>query len=244
MKPHPTIANRYSNPEEQRAYLTRLFNDGAKHYDRIDGLGSLGTGPKYRRDAQRRAGLKPGMKLLDVAAGTGLMTEGAIRLGVKPSDIVCLDPSPGMLAETKRKLGVETVQGVATDIPLPSDTFDFLTMGFALRHVADLEGAFREYARVIKPGARMLILEITKPKSKFGAWWFKFWFRDFYPFFTRIITGSKEAKEMMVYYWETMDAVVPSDTIVAAMKAAGLTHVNKRVIAGIFCEYTAIKADK
>lgn len=243
MRPHPTITNRYANPEEQRAYLTRLFNEGAKHYDRIDGLGSFGTGPKYRRDAQRRAGLKPGMKLLDVAAGTGLMTEGAIRLGVKPSDIVCLDPSPGMLAETKRKLGVETVQGVATDIPLPADTFDFLTMGFALRHVADLEGAFREYTRVIKPGARMLILEITKPKSKFGAWWFKFWFRDFYPFFTRVVTGSKEAKEMMVYYWETMDAVVPSETILAAMNAAGLTQVQRRVVAGIFCEYTAVKRD-
>ena len=241
MRPHPTITNRYANPEEQRAYLTRLFDDGARHYDRIDGLGSLGTGPRYRRDAQRRAGLKPGMKLVDVAAGTGLMTEGAIRLGVSPDDIVCVDPSPGMLAETERKLGVKTARGVATDMPLASDTFDFLTMGFALRHVSDLEGAFREYSRVLKPGGRMLILEITKPKSKVGALWFKFWFRDFYPFFTRVITGSGAAKEMMVYYWETMDAVVPGETIVAAMKNAGLAKVERRVIAGIFSEFTAEK---
>lgn len=241
MRPHPTITNRYSNPEEQRAYLNRLFDDGAKHYDRIDGLGSLGTGPKYRRDAQKRAGLKPGMKLVDVAAGTGLMAEGAIRLGVKPDDIVCVDPSAGMLAETGRKLGVKTVQGVATAIPLPDDTFDFLTMGFALRHVADLEGAFREYARVLKPGGRMLVLEITKPKSKLGAWWFRRWFRDFYPFFTKLVTGSDEAKEMMVYYWETMDAVVPPETILAAMNAAGLAHAKRRVVAGIFSEFVALK---
>jgi demethylmenaquinone methyltransferase/2-methoxy-6-polyprenyl-1,4-benzoquinol methylase len=239
MKPHPTITNRYADADEQRAYLDRLFDDGAKHYDRIDGLGSFGTGPKYRRDAQKRAGLRPGMTLIDVAAGTGLMAEGAIRLGVAPADIVCVDPSGGMLAETRRKLGVETVQGVATDIPLSSARFDFLTMGFALRHVSDLESAFREYLRVLKPGGRMLLLEITKPQSRIGSLWFRFWFRDFYPLFTRVVTGSRQASEMMVYYWETMDAVVPAETIVAAMKNAGLVDVRRHVVGGIFSEYTA-----
>lgn len=244
MRPHPTITNRYDTPEEQRAYLNRLFDAGARHYDRIDGWGSLGTGPQYRRSAQKRAGLRPGMTLLDVAAGTGLMTEGALKLGVRREDIVCLDPSAGMLEITKNKLGVATVIGTATAIPLETGRFDFLTMGFALRHVSDLEGAFAEYRRVLKPGGRVLILEITKPASKLGALWFRFWFRDFYPLFTRIVTGSREAREMMVYYWETMDAVVPPEDILRAMESAGFSGVNRRVIGGVFSEYTAVKPAK
>ena len=55
MRPHPTLSNRYANPEEQRAFLDRLFDAGARHYDRIDGWGSFGSGPWYCRDAQRRA---------------------------------------------------------------------------------------------------------------------------------------------------------------------------------------------
>ena len=144
-----------------------------------------------------------------------------------------------MLDVTRAKLGVATVIGTATAIPLESGRFDFLTMGFALRHVADLDGAFREYRRVLKPGGRTLVLEITKPRSRLGALWFKFWFRDFYPAFTRIVTGSREAREMMVYYWETMDAVVPPEAILDAMRAAGFADVKRSVIGGIFSEYTA-----
>src|SRR5882672_6459274 len=141
MKPHPVLTEHYHTEEERRTYLNRLFDAGAPFYDRIDKFGSLGTGPRYRRDAQSRAGLKSGMKLLDVAAGTGLMAEGALRLGLPADDILCLDPSAGMLEVTRKKLNVSTVIGTADAIPLESDRFDFLTMGFALRHVGDLENA-------------------------------------------------------------------------------------------------------
>lgn len=241
MKPHPTLTRHYADEAERRSYLNRLFDAGAPFYDKIDRLGSLGTGPFYRRDAQRRTGLRPGMKLLDVAAGTGLMAEGAIQLGVEKNDILCLDPSAGMLDITRRKLGVKTVLGTADAIPLDSAGFDFLTMGFALRHVSDLDIAFREYHRVLKPGGRALLLEITKPEGRVSGLWFRFWFRHFYPAFARLITGSREAGEMMRYYWETMDTVVPPATILDAMKAAGFTDVKRHVVGGIFSEYSGMK---
>jgi demethylmenaquinone methyltransferase / 2-methoxy-6-polyprenyl-1,4-benzoquinol methylase len=142
---------------------------------------------------------------------------------------------------TKKKLNVTTIVGTADAIPLENDRFDFLTMGYALRHVESLEKAFKEYFRVLKPGGRVLLLEITKPANRFAAAWFKFWFRSFYPAFTRVITGSREAQEMMRYYWETMDIVVPPEAIVAALKAAGFEEPKRYVLGGIFSEYSAVK---
>ena len=241
MQPHPVLPQHYQSAEQKPVFVQNLFDAGAPFYDRVVGWGFLGSGVMYRKMAERRAGVKAGIKLLDSAAGTGLMAEAAIQLGVLPADLVCLDPSPGMLAEAKKKLSVQTVVAPADAIPLPDRTFDFVTMGYALRHVASLEGTFAEYARVLKPGGRVLILEITKPRNRFGAFWFRLWFRNLYPFLTRVFTGSRDAQKMMRYYWETMDAVVPPESILAALGTVGFTDVRRHVVGSFFSEYTATK---
>jgi demethylmenaquinone methyltransferase/2-methoxy-6-polyprenyl-1,4-benzoquinol methylase len=147
MQPHPVLTHHYRTAEEKPVFVQHLFDAGAPFYDRVVGWGFLGTGTMYRKMAQRRAGVAPGMRLLDAAAGTGLMAEAAIQLGVTAHDIVCLDPSPGMLAVAREKLSVQTVVASADAIPLPDDSFDFITMGYALRHVASLEGTCRVSAR-------------------------------------------------------------------------------------------------
>ena len=242
MQPHPVLPHHYRTAEEKPEFLRGLFDAGAPFYDRVVGWGSFGTGLPYRRTAERRAGLKAGMRLLDAAAGTGLMAEAAIQLGVRPEDIVCLDPSAGMLEVTRAKLKVETVVAPADAIPLESGQFDFITMGYALRHVASLQGAFSEYLRVLRPGGSVLILEITKPAHPLANAVFRAWFGSVYPALTGLFTRSREARAMMRYYWETMDTVVPPATILAALQEVGFTEVKRHVVGGLFSEYTARKA--
>lgn len=241
MQPHPVLTEHYQTADEKQAFVKSLFDAGAPYYDRAEGWGSFGTGLYYRQSAERRVGLRSGLRLLDAAAGTGLMTAAAIQLGVSPADITCLDPSPGMLAVARSKFAVATVVASADAIPLPDANFDVVTMGYALRHVDSLEGTFREYHRVLRPGGKVLLLEITKPEGGLGAWCFRRWFRDIFPALTRLFTRNRDAQKMMRYYWETMDAAVAPATILAALRSAGFTDTRRSVLGGVFSEYTAVK---
>lgn len=241
MIPHPVLENRYADVGERPGYVKQLFDEGAEHYDPICGWGFLGTGNIYRKDAQRRHGLKPGMKLLDVASGTGLMAVAAAQILGNEQDITCLEPSDGMIKVAKAKLNANFVQSGAESMPLADGQFDFLTVGYAMRHFADLEATFREFHRVLKSGGKVLILEATRPESKFGSFLFRLYFGRLYPFFSRLLTRSSKAEEMMVYFWETMDTCVRPADIQSAFKAAGFTEVKRRAIFNVFSEYTAIK---
>lgn len=238
-QPHELIQTRYTTEAGKQQYLRNLFNQGARHYDRIGSLGSFGTGHWYRKRALLRAGLRPGMKVLDVACGTGAVTRAILNVLAGEGSVVGLDPSTGMLAEARAKVGAHFVQGQAEDLPFPEASFDFLSMGYALRHVMDLDRAFAEYRRVLKPGGRVLLLEITRPKRRFGFLLARFYFRDCLPLFMRLLGSSRTAREMVAYYWETIEACVPPESILTALKSTGFSDVTRHVEAGLFSEYRA-----
>jgi demethylmenaquinone methyltransferase / 2-methoxy-6-polyprenyl-1,4-benzoquinol methylase len=239
--PHRVLARYYRSERDRASFVTTLFDGAARHYDWVGHLLAFGSGPYYRRRALAQAGLRPAMKLLDVATGTGQVAREAARILGDPRCVVGLDPSVGMLREARRAHSGPLVQGRAEEIPLRDDAFDMLSMGFALRHVATLEAAFAEYRRVLKPGGRLLLLEVSRPQSALIRWPIRVYFKHVLPLIIRLATGSQDARLLMEYYWDTIDECVPPATILAALEAAGFIEVQHRLLGGCLSEYVATK---
>ena len=172
---------------------------------------SLGTGHLYRKQALQRAGLQPGMTVLDMACGTGAVTRAIVEVLGGQGRAMGVDPSSGMLAQARAHVPAEFHEGHAEALPFTDASFDFLSMGYALRHVGDLHGAFAECRRVLKAGGRLLLLEITKPRARIAGALARFYFRTGLPLLTRLSGGDRAACEMASYFWETIDACVPPD---------------------------------
>lgn len=232
----------YFSGEAARQQVTRdMFDQAAAGYDAAERWTGLGTGPWYRKDVLRRCGLKAGMHVLDVAAGTGLVTVAANELVGPGGRVVALDPSPGMLGELRKKLVVETLEGYAENIPLPDAEVDFISMGYALRHVGDVDKAFAEYFRVLRPGGQVCLMEISRPASRFGQLLLSGYIRGVVPILTRLAGSGADVGRLWEYYGDTINAAIEPERILGALRAAGFSDVRCVVSMGIFREYLARK---
>lgn len=240
--PHVPLTEYYQTEDDRQAYLRRIFDATAADYDRIESMLAFGTGPSYRRHALVRGGLQAGMKVLDVGVGTGLVAAQACKLTGDPRLVTGVDPSPGMMAASKLPAEMELVEGRAESLPFPDNHFDFLSMGYALRHISDLGVAFAEFERVLKPGGRLCILEITQAKGRFARWLLKNYMRGVIPLLTRFVSRQRDTPSIWRYYWDSIEACVPPEQVMVTLKAAGLTQLNRHVEIGIFSEYQAVKA--
>jgi demethylmenaquinone methyltransferase/2-methoxy-6-polyprenyl-1,4-benzoquinol methylase len=144
-----------------------------------------------------------------------------------------------MIAESRKTVPATHYQSTAALLPVPDESFDFLTMGFALRHVDDLEETFREFRRVLKDGGKAFIMDVTIPDSPVGRFFFRAYFKHLLPLFTLVLSRDREAYRLMKYYWETMDQMTDRTEIVDILSEAGFRSASHKVYLGCFSEYLA-----
>ena len=222
-------------------FVRELFNDTAPHYDTVNQIFSLGSGNWYRRRCLLRAGLQPGHRLLDVAVGTGLIAGSAERIVGPTGTVIGIDLSEAMLAECRRKLDIPLIQGLADRLPLSDGSVDVVTMGYAIRHIEDLEACFREFHLVLKPGGILLLLEVSSPTKPIYRSTLARYLGRAVPTLSRWVTRQPKIRALMAYHWETMENCVAPAAIEAAMGQAGFGSVVCECWFDLFRSYSCHK---
>jgi demethylmenaquinone methyltransferase/2-methoxy-6-polyprenyl-1,4-benzoquinol methylase len=237
--PHAPLHNYYGQDQQRCAWVVDLFDRTALDYERIERLMAMGSGSWYRRRALSSAGLQAGMQVIDVGTGTGLVAREAARIVAPRGRVLGVDPSAAMLANARAVAGVRLAVGRAESIPAPDASADFLCMGYALRHISDLSVAFREFERVLRPGGKICLLEITRPEGRWRRALLKTYMRTLVPWAARALARERDTPLLMRYYWDTIEACIAPPLIIAALDAAGFVGVTRRVELGIFSQYCA-----
>lgn len=239
--PHPPLTEYYAQEADRAGWVRQLFDRTAVDYDRVERAMALGSGSWYRRRALARAGLKAGMRVLDIGTGTGLTAREAFELVGPQGHVTGVDPSAGMIKEARVPSGVKLLRGAAEEIPCASSSADFVSMGYALRHIADFSAAFREFYRVTAPGGRICLLEITSPESRLSRAALRVYMRGIVPWMARRMSAHRDMPALMRYYWDTIEACAQPASILDALSEAGFVDVHRHVELGIFSEYCARK---
>ncbi len=203
-----------------------MFDRIAGRYDLMNRMLTLGLDQRWRRATIGEAMIGPGMRVLDLASGTGDFCELLTERGAYP---VGSDLSGGMLRVARERLpGCALVEADAEALPHPDSSFDALTCGFALRNFVSIEPILREAARVLERGAPLALLDVSEPENALVARGHALWFRRVVPRVGGMIS-DKEAYS----YLPASTAYLPAPDVLATMITdAGFTNVRRRTFSG------------
>jgi len=201
-----------------------MFDRIAPVYDAMNRLMTAGLDRRWRRLAVREV-VWPGDRVLDSCCGTGDLAVEAERRGGR---VVGLDFSERMLERARRKSGtIEWVQGDALALPFGDGEFDVVTCGFGVRNLADLEGGLREAARVLRPGGKIAVLEITRPRGLLRPF-FRLWFDVLVPLAGKVLPGGKA----YTYLPASVRRFPGPEDLAALFTSAGFEGVRYRLLGG------------
>jgi demethylmenaquinone methyltransferase / 2-methoxy-6-polyprenyl-1,4-benzoquinol methylase len=213
----------------EEGQVRAMFDRIAGFYDLMNSVMTAGLHHRWRERAADLARLRPGDRALDVATGTGdLAIELARR--VRPGgSVVGSDFSQGMLERARTKAaGVSEITwewGNALELPYPDDGFDAATVGFGARNFSDLERGLAEMVRVVRPGGRVVVLEITTPTKPPLSTFFSIWFDRLVPLMGRF-------DEAYSYLPKSVKRFPGPEALGGALARAGLTDVRWILTAG------------
>jgi len=202
-----------------------MFDRIAPVYDAMNRVMTMGLDVRWRR-LGARAVVRPGDSVLDAACGTGDFAVADLRAGA--ARVVGLDFSPRMLERARRKAPqVEWVEGDLLALPFADAAFDAATVGFGVRNVGDLELALRELRRVVRPGGRVAILEITRPRGPLRPF-YSLWFDRVVPLLGTALPGGAA----YTYLPASVKRFPAAGALAALMQEAGFAQVRYRLLAG------------
>lgn len=232
--------------EDKVAYIQSMFSTIAGSYDRLNRLFSLRQDTAWRRFAISKCDIEPGGLVLDAATGTGEMARLLMRQH-SGCTVVGVDFCPAMLARARTKLTTATndrrthlIQADVLRLPFPDDTFDCATIGYALRNVVSIADAFREMARVVKPGGRVVSLELTQPSSWLVRTLHHLYMWRFMQLVGTLASGNREAYR---YLPRSIAELIPPQEIKRLMEQAGLRQVEFfRLTLGVATVHAGTKA--
>jgi len=208
-------------PEAVRTMFDRI----APVYDVMNRVMTMGLDMRWRRLAARSV-VREGDRVLDAACGTGDLAVASLRAGA--ARVTGLDFSERMLERARRKAPhAEWVRGDMLALPFADGTFDAATVGFGVRNVADLPLALRELRRVLRPGGRVAVLEITRPRGPLKLF-YSLWFDRIVPLLGRLLPGG----EAYSYLPASVKRFPGADELAGMMREAGFSDVRYRLLAG------------
>jgi len=202
-----------------------MFDRIAPVYDAMNRAMTAGLDVRWRRLAAA-AVVRPGDRVLDAACGTGYLTVADAEAGAR--EVVGVDFSPRMLERARRKAPqIEWVEGDLLALPFDDESFDAATVGFGVRNLAELERGLRELRRVLRPGGRLAVLEITRPRGVLRPF-FSLWFDRLVPLVGRLLpTGSAYA-----YLPASVRRFPRAEELATLLGRAGFDDVRFRLLGG------------
>ncbi len=210
----------------EEGQVRAMFDRIAGPYDLMNSVMTAGLHHRWRERAADLARVGPGSRALDVATGTGDL---AIELASRGADVVGSDFSEGMLDVARRKApGLVWEQGNALALPYPDASFDASTVGFGARNFSDLAQGLREMARVVRPGGRVVVLEITTPQKPPLSTFFSLWFDRIGPLIGKV-AGDPDAYN---YLPNSVKRFPEPAGLAAALQRAGLEQIRWILTAG------------
>ena len=204
--------------------VRRMFDRIAPVYDAMNRMMTAGLDRRWRR-LTAEAVVRPGDRVLDACCGTGDLAIAAREAG---GDVTGLDFADRMLERARRKAPeLEWVHGDLLALPFPDRSFDAATVGFGVRNVEDLARAFRELRRVLRPGGRLGVLEITRPRGSL-ALFYRFWFDGVVPLMGKLLPGGSA----YTYLPASVRRFPGPEELAGLMRDAGFEQVRHRLLAG------------